>query len=111
MNIEDMTIRQAREIASLFGDINTPATQQHPCVGKKILVILPGRFIYMGTLEQHGDHYVLNDAKNIRYWKERGNGLGELARNGPVQGDKIDDCPPVWFRASEEIAFMEVCYE
>ncbi len=109
MNIDDMTIKQVREISQLF--IANSATPQHPCVGKKILVILPGRFIYMGTLEQHGNHYVLNDAQNIRYWKDRENGLGGLASKGPIKGDKIDNCPPVWFRASEEIAFIEVTYE
>lgn len=108
MDIEDMTIKQARELAALFGGAKSA---QHPLVGKKVLVILPGRFIYIGTLEQHGEHYVLNDAQNIRYWKERPNGLGDLAKSGPLSGDKIDDCPPVWFRASEEIAFMECRYE
>ena len=108
MNVEDLTIKQARELSAMFGGVSTV---QHPLVGKKVLAILPGRFIYIGTLEQHGEHYVLNDAQNIRYWKERNNGLGGFAKDGPVSGDKIDDCPPVWFRASEEIAFMEVSYE
>ena len=109
MNIEDMTIKQARELTAMFG--GATATPQHPLVGKKVLALLPGRFIYMGTLEQVGSHYVLRDAQNIRYWKERDNGLGGLAANGPISGDKIDDCPPVWFCASEEIALMEVNYE
>ena len=108
MNIDDMTVKQVREIASMFG---ANQTTQHPCVGKKVLVLLPGRFVYLGTLEQHGDHCVLRDAQNIRYWKERENGLGGFAKNGPMSGDKVDDCPPVWFRASEEIAIMEVGYE
>ena len=109
MNIDDMTVKQAREISNLFG--SNAVVEYHPCVGKKVLAILPGRFIYIGTLEQHGKHYVLNDAKNIRYWKDRDNGLGGLASKGPIKGDKIDDCPPVWFRSSEEIAFIEVTYE
>lgn len=109
MNIDDITIKQARELSIMF---NTGRIScQHPLVGKKVLVILPGRFIYIGTLEQHGEHYVMNDAQNVRYWKERKNALGGLAKYGPISGDKIDDCPPVWFRASEEIAFMECCYE
>jgi len=108
MNIEDMTIKQARELATIFGE---GLTTQHPLVGKKVLAFLPGRFIYIGTLEQHGKNYVLNDAQNLRYWKNRDNALGGLAQNGPIDGDMIDDCPPVWFRASEEIAFMECRYE
>ena len=108
MNIDNLTIKQVRELSALFGSGHTT---QHPLVGKKVLAILPGRFIYIGTLEQHGEHYVLNDAQNLRYWKERDNGLGGLAKDGPISGDKIDDCPPVWFRASEEIALMECHYE
>jgi hypothetical protein len=109
MSIENLTIKEVREIAAMLG--GKSQIEQHPCVGKKVLAILPGRFIYMGTLEQSGEHYVLRDAKNIRYWKERDNGLGGLAAKGPISGDKIDDCPPVWFRADEEIALMEVTYE
>ena len=109
MNIEDMTIKQARELSSMFGgQVNAV---QHPLVGKKVMALLPGRFIYIGTLEQIGGHYVLKDAQNVRYWKERDNGLGGLAAKGPIKGDKIDDCPPVWFSASEEIAFMEITHE
>lgn len=109
MNIDDLTIGQLKQINAMTG--GAASTPQHPCVGKKVLVILPGRFIYMGTLEQEGEHCVLKDAKNIRYWKDRDNGLGGFAAKGPVPGDKIDDCPPVWFRSSEEIVIMEVTYE
>ena len=105
MNIEDMTIKQARELAEMFGG-SAPA--QHPLVGKKVLAILPGRFIYMGTLEQHGSHYAFKDAENIRYWETRDNGLGGLASDGVKEGDKIDKCPPIWFQAGEEIVFMEI---
>jgi len=108
INIDDLTIGQAKQLAGLVGKDIPP---HHPCVGKKVLAILPERFIYMGTLEQNGEHYVLNDAQNIRYWKPLKNGLGDLAARGPIDGDKIDICPPVWFRASEEIAFMECRYE
>ena len=107
MNIDDMTIKQARElaVAEMFGG-SAPA--MHPLVGKKVLVVLPGRFIYMGTLEQHGSHYTLKDAENIRYWETRDNGLGELASDGVKEGDKIDKCPPIWFQVGEEIVFMEI---
>lgn len=108
MSIDNMTIKEARELAAMFGSSNNEP--RHPCVGKKVLAILPGRFIYIGTLEQHGVHYVLRDAQNLRYWNERTNGLGDFAKSGPKDGDKVDDCPPVWFRASEEIALMECCY-
>ena len=109
MNIEDMTIKQAREIAAIFGGQTTP--RSHPCVGKKVLVILPGRYIYIGTLEQVDEHGVLRDAKNLRYWETRENGLGEFAQDGPKSGDNLDDCPPVWFRFGEDIAIMECRYE
>lgn len=108
MTIDSLTIKDAREIAALFGPNQT---KEHPCVGQRVLVILPGRFIYIGTLDQHGKYFVLRDAENLRYWKERDNGLGGFAKKGPVSGDKVDKCPPVWFRASEEIAIMETDYE
>lgn len=107
MDIENLTIKQVRELTAIFGGSKEPP---HPLVGKKVMVILPGRFIYIGTLEQHGVHCVLNDAQNLRYWKERENGLGDFAKSGPVRGDNIDDCPPVWFRSSGEIAIIECQY-
>lgn len=103
--IDNMTIGEFRRLSAMFGG---EKSARHPCVGKRVIVILPGRFIYFGTLEQHGDHGVLRDAKNLRYWAERGGGLGEFAKKGPVKADKIDDCPPVWFRLSEEIVVMEM---
>ena len=108
-NIDSLTIGDARKLAEMF--CGGKSVTIHPLVGKKVLALLPGRFIYVGTLTQHGEHYCLADAKNLRYWKERTNGLGDFATKGPVNGDKVDDCPPVWFGVSEEIAFMECRYE
>ena len=109
MNIEDLTIKEAKELACMFGAGNS--CKKHPLVGKRVMVILPGRFIYLGTLDQKDDYFVLNDAQNVRYWTKRANALGGLAQTGPIDGDLIDDCPAVWFKISEEIAFMELGYE
>ena len=43
MNIEEMTIKDAREIASMFGNNNstpvtTGSTWKHPFIGKRVLV-------------------------------------------------------------------------
>jgi len=108
MNIDDLTIKQARELSAMFCAAHPV---HHPLVGKKVLVMLPGRFIYMGTLELVGGYHVFYDAQNIRYWTDRKNALGGLAKKGLLEDDKIDDCPPVWFPVASEIAMMEIKYE
>ncbi|MCG7931925.1 MAG: hypothetical protein N0E44_17980 [Candidatus Thiodiazotropha lotti] len=89
MDLNDMTIGQAKELASMFG-ANQSCRDRHPLHGKKAVAVLPHGFIHFGTLKDQGGRYMLEDASNLRYWKQRDSGLPEFALKGPVESDKID---------------------
>ncbi len=66
------------------------APQQHPLIGRKVIVISTNGFVHAGILEQRSNLLCLRDASNIRYWSKRQGGLPELAKNGFCEEDKID---------------------
>ena len=77
---------------------------RHPLCGKSVLVVSTNGFIHAGMLDQDGSRLYLLEAKNIRYWCKRDGGLPELARNGFLPDDKIDEChAPIWL---ESIVFI-----
>lgn len=89
MNIENITIAEARQIAALFS--NLPATntsvKDNRTMGQNIVVLDRG-FVYVGNVAIDGDFVYITNAKNIRYWGTE-NGLGEL-RDGPLKETKLD---------------------
>lgn len=86
MNIEELTIKQAREIAALVGGAKLTATPTRD-IGQHIVVLDRG-FVYAGNVVEESDRITITGAVNIRYWGTK-NGLGELV-NGPLSGTKID---------------------
>lgn len=88
IDINNITIGQARQIASAFGTINlTPTVMESRELGQHIVVLDRG-FVYVGNVTELPDRVVIKDAKNIRVWGTT-KGLGEL-REGPVSGTKTD---------------------
>ena len=87
MNIDDLTIGQARKIASQF---STPA-----CNPAKIgdyglqIVVLDRGFVYVGNVEIDGDWCLITAARNVRRWGTS-KGLGELAASGPLKDTVLD---------------------
>ena len=100
MNIEELTIKQTREIARIFSAEATSQNNSHPLLGRKVIAVLPHGFVHFGTLCYEGSSYVLKNASNIRYWQKRGGGLPELARSGLLPADRIDDIGDVYFDAA-----------
>lgn len=54
-----------------------------------------GRFVFVCDLEIKGGYCYLTHVRNVRYWTGRPNGLGDLARFGPLPDDIIDNWPDV----------------
>ena len=79
-----------REIIEAIAPAAATAPQQHPLIGRKVIVISTNGFVYAGILEQYGNLLCLREASNIRYWSKRDGGLPELAQNGFCDQDKID---------------------
>ena len=99
MNIDELTIGQAKELATMFAsEVKEPKPpMSHPLIGKKVVAVLPNGFIHFGTLQEESGTYSLNEASNLRYWKQRDGGLPEFAKIGPKNDDRIDVIGTVYF--------------
>ena len=69
MNIEDLTIKQARELASMFGAQTRPAINSG-LIGKYVIVRCRDAGVHAGVLQDHnGREALLTDARRLWYWK------------------------------------------
>lgn len=97
MNIEDLTIREAREIAALFAKANAPVAApnkwQHPLLGKRVLVRTYSAGVHIGTLASvNPDNAMechLKDALRLWKWENGGLSLSAIAHNG-IKGGRLN---------------------
>ena len=106
MNIEDLTIKQARELAALCGaqQPSQDATP-HPFVGLYVIARCYAAGVHAGIVESvDGENVILRDSVRLWSWKAKdGVALSGLAQNGMVKGGgKIDTLNPI-------IALAGVC--
>ena len=91
MNINDLTIGQAKELASIFG-ANTPAPIDNGMIGKYVIVRCRDAGVHAGFLESHnGRECVLNESRRLWYWKPAKNSkfLSGVAAFGLHEDSKI----------------------
>ena len=102
MNIDDLTIKQARELAALFGQ-STPATKQNPFLGRYVVCRTYSAGVHVGVLEYaEGREVRLSDA--IRIWKWEGGGLSLSAiANDGQKGGRNDRTGDIWLTEVIEI--------
>ena len=96
MNIKDMTIGEAREIAALFGNTSASANKPrwtHPLLGKRVLVRTYSAGVHIGTLVSvNPDNAMechLKDALRLWKWTNGGLSLSAVAHNG-IKGGRIN---------------------
>jgi len=82
MNIEDITIKQARELASPSGVANAPRLS-NPMIGRHVVARTFTAGVHIGTVvSQHGEEtYLLKDARRLWKW-EGAFTLSEVATKG-----------------------------
>lgn len=97
MNIDDLTIAQAKTLASMFNPVPQNNHKGHPLLGRKVVAVLPHGFIHFGELYATQTGYKLTDASNLRYWSKRDGGLPEFAKKGPIADDRVDKIGVVYF--------------
>lgn len=105
MNIEDITIKQARELSTLFGAKSTGLDTF--CIGKKVIIRTFSAGVWFGTLDQKSGHEVI--LKNARrmwsWWAAESISLSGVANYG-IKADKSKIAPAVesiWLEAIEII--------
>jgi hypothetical protein len=110
MNIDELTIGEAKELACLFGKKDTPYVGGISCctlTGKKVIVRTQSAGVHYGELsEKSGKEVILKNARRLWYWKtaNKGISLSEVANAGVTKDSKI--CSPVdfiWLEAIEII--------
>ena len=110
MNIEELTLKQIREIQAM---LITGATQQsspavvskvHPFVGKYVIARCYAAGVHAGTVVNvDGDNIILSKSRRLWSWKAKdGVALSGVAQNGLKSEGKVDSLNP-------EIALMGVC--
>ena len=90
MNLNDLTVGQARELASMFGGGNT--APQHPYVGKYVIARCYSAGVHAGTVESvNGETAILKDSRRLWSWTAvDGVALSGVAQTGVKSGCKID---------------------
>lgn len=88
MNIDELKIGEAKEIAAMFG------AQVKSAVGTVdhglCIVVLDHGFVYVGRLMTDDKFLTIMEALNIRRWGTT-KGLGQLALDGPQPNTVMDN--------------------
>lgn len=109
MNIDDLTIGEAKELACLFGKKEAATSGINCCslTGKKCIIRTQSAGVHYGELsEKSGKEVILKNARRLWYWKTANGGisLSEVANAGLNKDSKV--CAPVdfiWLEAIEII--------
>ena len=110
MNINDLTIGQAKELTALFG--GTQPQQQQPAslnnmIGKKCIVRTYSAGVWFGEIaEKSGNEMVVKNARRMwKWWAAEGISLSSVALHGIKQDQSkiVESVPAVWLEAIELI--------
>jgi hypothetical protein len=91
MNIEDLTIKQAKELAALF----SAPSSKHPMIGKYCIARCYSAGVHSGTVESvDGENVILSTSRRLWQWTAAdGLALSGVAQNGLKDG-KLDTTNP-----------------
>lgn len=102
MNIEDLTIGQARAIAAMFGTASPATTTDH---GACLIVADRGHVWYSPAVTTDGEFATAKDARIVRRWGTS-EGVNELANKGPLSETRLDAPATVKVAARAIIAII-----
>ena len=96
MNIEDLTIKQARELAAMFGGapaaLTATAAPVHPFVGKYCIFRCYGAGVHAGELvSSDGTNAIVKNSRRLWQWRaKKGVALSGVAMSGLSNPGKVD---------------------
>lgn len=95
MNVEDLTLKQIREIQALTATV-APAPPACPNgVERAVVVCTDKRGVFFGyTTDTHGDRIFLRRARMAVFWSSTIKGVLGLAATGPDDKCRISSAPP-----------------
>ena len=117
MNIEDLTLREIKEIGSLLSSNNQPASintgsLNNDIIGRKCIIRTYSAGVWFGTvLEKTKDECVIGNARRLWKWVtvDKGISLSEVSLTGLASDSKVQ--PPVnkvWLQQIELIPCTEI---
>lgn len=111
MNINELTIGQAKELASMFG--NQPQNSGlNTMIGKKAIIRTYSAGVWFGTVVEKSDNEIIlaNARRMYRWWAKESISLSAVAIYG-IKEDKskiVEAVPSVWLQPIEIIPCSEV---
>lgn len=99
MNLNDLTIGQAKELAALFGSVSTtPQTvTPHPFIGKHVIARCYSAGVHAGeVVSVDGEIVILKNSRRLWSWQAKdGVALSGVAQHGlKKDGGKVDVTNP-----------------
>lgn len=92
MNIDELTIGDAKKLAAMFGATTEAAPLNNNMIGKYVIVRCRDAGVHAGVLEaSNGRECVLTESRRLWYWKVKGSGdfLNAIALAGVHQDSKL----------------------
>ena len=106
INLDDLTIGQARQLATQFGSVPPAVPQSGRVDHGWNIVVLDRGFVYVGLVSIDDRWVYIEHAANIRRWGTT-RGLGELV-GGPRPDTKLDPAGNVQAPLTALIHLIEV---
>ena len=109
MNIDNLTIGQAKELIALFGNAQTQPQQPglNSMVGKKCVIRTYSAGVWFGEIaEKSSNEVVVKNARRMwKWWAAEGISLSSVALHGIShdQSKIVEPVPIVWLEAIELI--------
>lgn len=97
MNIDNLTVGQARHLAAMFAGQTASAPAPHPFVGKYCIVRCTGAGVHAGeVVSVDGDRVILRDSRRLWSWTAKaGVALSGVAQHGiKASASKVDATNP-----------------
>ena len=115
MDIEKLTIAQAREISEMFGDFKKKNDGLNEQIGEYVIIRTYSAGVWFGRLEKKsGKEVILSEARRMyRWWCAKSISLSGVAKYG-IKADKSQICPAlpkVWLEAIEILTMSDVAIE
>jgi hypothetical protein len=111
VNIEQLTVRELKELAQFFSGFARHQDSQNKidsfCLGQQVIIRTYSAGVWAGTLDQKiGDEVILKSARRMWQWKAKaGISLSAVVANGlDQQNSKVtESIDAVWLQAIEII--------
>ena len=107
IDINSLTIGQAKELAAIFGGAQPQQPGLNSMIGKKCVVRTYSAGVWFGEIaEKSGNEVILKDARRMwKWWAAEGISLSSVALHGVKYGESkiVEAVPAVWLEAIELI--------